>query len=503
MNRLGKALLLLCITAGLIMGYTAAGVSSKSTTANKFNLASLLGYPSKFDGKTVYEEAVEAVASRHKDLADPAAQKKFRQDWDASRFTNGELNSEDGTDKAIREMLQSLGQRYDYAFDKEATKAEKEQVDSTLVGIGMTVKLKDQESLLKPLAKNATRAEAEKAMKIGKGHELTVENAVEGAPAEKFLKKGDEVIKVDGKDLDGMILKEAVSLVRGKEGTVVEITVRRTAADGSTSELTYKITRALVEIKVVHTKDLGDGITYVKLDHFMSKNGLKEFRDALTIAAKGKGLVLDLRGNPGGELNQVLTMGAYMLQEGTLLETHQREGDRIDTHIVAVRKEFIMRMDPSKSDPSQVEVSLSKRPQLIIPEDMPIVVLVDEHSASASEILSGLLQKAKRAIIVGKTTVGKGVGQHVIDLSFDRRLHVTSFEFLPGGKAMDWVGIVPDVQVEQLKDKGKTDKQLESATAQVKQGITDATARNTNATELEKKNKEEFKKALEERKNKK
>lgn len=453
-----------------------------------------------FNGHTVYNEALDAVTKYHKDLADPATQAQFRKDWAASRFDKtGELATEDGTDKAIQEMLQSLGQRFDYFFDKDATKAEQDQINAQLVGIGMTIKLRDQETLFKALPKKATRADAEKAMKIGKCHEMVVESPLEGSPAEKFLLKGDEIVKVDGKEVDGLLLKEATALIRGKEGTAVNVTVKRTAADGTTSEQTFAITRAVVELKVVHTKDLGDGITYVKLDNFMSKNAVKEFAAALTTAAKGKGLVIDLRGNPGGELNAVLTMGAQVLAEGTLLETHRREGDAIETHTVAVRKGTMLYEDPNRFFTGKVDVSVGKRPTLLIPENMPIVVLIDEHSASASEILAGLLQHAKRATIVGKTTVGKGVGQNVIDLSFGRRLHITSFEFLPGGAAMDWIGIIPDVEVEQAKDDGKTDKQLDSALSQAKQGVADAAARAKKTEGIQKTNKEAFEKAQQEK----
>lgn len=495
--------------AALLVGitYTGATICSNARIAGTNPLIAALQGNEQFDGKRLYDAALDAVASRHKDLADPAAQKKFRQDWDSSRFDKtGELKTEEGTDKAIQEMMHALGQRYDYFFDKDATKAEQEQVNSQLVGVGMTIKLRDQESIIKALPLSATRKDADAALKIGKGHEMLVDNVLEGAPAEKFLQAGDEIVKVDGQVVDGKLLKDVIALIRGQEGTDVEITVKRTAAAGTVSEQTFKITRKLVELHVVHTKDLGDGITYVKLDNFMSKNATKEFAAALQKAAKGKGLIIDLRGNPGGSLDTVMTMGAYLLPDGTLLELHQRDGDQLATHVVAVRKDYVLHEDPDPTNAKQISITVSKRPPLIIPEDMPIVVLVDEHSASASEILSGLLQHARRAIIVGKPTVGKGVGQSVVDLPFGRRLHVTSFEFLPGGKAMDWIGIIPDVDVTQSKPasaKAKTDDQLDSAKGQVKQGITNAEARAKKADELNKKNHEEFDKKLKARKQKK
>jgi C-terminal processing protease CtpA/Prc len=151
------------------------------------------------------------------------------------------------------------------------------------------------------------------------------------------------------------------------------------------------------------------------------------------------------------------------------------------------------------------------RPPLVVPKDMPVIVLVDGGSASASEILSGALQANKRALIIGQPTVGKGVGQHVINIPGDRNMHVTSFEFRPAAMAMDWIGIVPDIEVTlpedaNLQEDPSSDAQLNRAKAEAIAAIAGkpsparpAAEINARKAELKKKNEENFAKEVEAR----
>lgn len=244
----------------------------------------------QFDGVKLYHSAFEALRDYHKELADPAAQKSFVDEWEHKFDKTNDLKTEAGTDAAIAKMMESLGQRFDYFFGVEATNNEKDEVDATLVGIGATLSLKDQEAIFKGLPNEVTRADVENALKISKGHELTIIEPLEGGPSDGSLKAGDVITAVDGKPLDGILMKDAISQIKGKAGTTVDLTIDRTE-NGKTTTLTVKLTRAVVKVKVVHTKDLGNGITYVKLDNFMSRNATSEFREALTKAGKGKGLI--------------------------------------------------------------------------------------------------------------------------------------------------------------------------------------------------------------------
>ncbi len=448
------------------------------------------GVNDPFDGPRLYKEAFEAFRDYHKSLADDAVRAKWVAEWEHKFDKSGELKTEVGTDAAIEKMMESLGQRFDYFMGVEATEGEVQQVDASLVGIGVTLKLNDAEGLIKALSKKpATRAEFDDAMIIGKGHELSIEGAIEGGPSDNKLKAGDVITHVDGKAIAGLKMADVIKSIRGKAGTVVELTVDR-IVNGKTTSVVVKITRAVVKIKVVHTKDLGNGISYIKLDNFMSKNALDEMKAALLAASKGKGVIIDLRGNPGGELGAVINITSHILSEGTVLITEQRApaGAIGETQYIAAR-DFMLRVTDGN-------ITAGPRPTVLLPESMPIVVLVDGGSASASEILAGALKAHKRALIVGKPTVGKGVGQSVIDLSFGRRLHVTSFEFLPGGKRMDWIGVIPDVDVDQDKT---GDKQLDEATTRIQKMIGDEEAATKKSDDLKKGNQTEFDKELQKR----
>lgn len=458
--------------------------------------------PAKFDGKALYKDAFEQIRDLHIMLADPVEREAWIKEWEKKFDKGTELDTEEGADKAVAQMLASFKQRYDYSFDKDATSAERQQVDATLVGIGATMKLSKLKEIVKAFPKDIKPEDAQKAVAISKENALMVDEPIEGGPADKAgVKPGDIIRKVNGTDLDGKSMKEAIGLIKGAENTEVELTIERTDDMGMTSEVTVKITRAKVTVPVVTYKDLGDGISYVRLRDFMSKNAMTEMRDAFTKAAKGKALVIDLRGNPGGSLTAVLTITGMVLPEGPVLTTKSRNGDAVVESEIFLHKDFVLRMEPNDQDPKKKDISIVPRTKLIIPEDMPIIVLVDEGSASASEILAGILQHCKRAIVIGKTTVGKGVGQTVVQLKYGRSLHITSFEFIPGRTPNNWIGVVPNVEVERGEDP-KVDGQLERAKSSLKRKIERAEKRKLQREELEKKTKSDFEKTLEERETK-
>jgi carboxyl-terminal processing protease len=488
---------ILCLFSGVyfLSGSMHALTGTVLPTHGQF-AAAITQQTGKFDGHVLYQKAFEALRDYHKELADPAKRAAFVKEWEHKFDNTGDLNTEAGTDAAVAKMMESLGQRFDYYFDAERTQAEKDEVDATLVGIGVTISLADQESLFKGLPDQATRDDVDNLLRISKGHELTIGETMEGGPSDGVLKPGDIITEADGRPLDGMKESDAIKLIRGQEGTTVTLTVVRT--DGGVQKtLKLSIKRARVTVKVVHTKDLGDGIAYVKLDNFMSKNAVAEFGTALQKAVQNgsKGVVIDLRNNPGGDLNIVLTMSAMLIPDGTVLVTEAREpGADMTANEIDVNRNFVTQVNGT-------DVNISKRPPLVLPENMPIVVLVNNGSASASEILSGALQYHHRALIVGKPTHGKGVGQTVIDLPFGRRMHVTNFEFLPGGKRMDWIGVIPEVEVDvdRAAAKAGKDNQLDTAVDQMKKLIATEAARSNESDQLKKKNHEDFDKELRER----
>lgn len=455
----------------------------------------------QFDGSKLYQAAFEQVRDLHIKLDSPEKVEQFTREWQHKFDSTGELKTEEGTDKAILKMMQSLGQRFDYYFDKEATAAEREQIDATLTGIGATMRLSKLAEIAKTLPKNAKLDEIKKAIAISKDNALQVDEPMENSPAEKAgLKPGDIIRKVDGKDLDGMQMEDAVALIKGKSGSSVTLSIERDN-NGKIETLELSITRARVTVPTVKFRDLGDGVSYVKLRDFMSKNAMQEMHEALKKAANGKALVIDLRGNPGGSLPAVLTITGMVLEDGPVLVTRARTGERIVESEITLNKNFVLRTEPSEDDPDKTEIGVGARPKLLIPHDMPIIVLVDEGSASASEILSGVLQHNRRALVIGMPTVGKGVGQTVVPLPYGRSMHVTSFEFIPGRTANDWIGVIPDLKIERGDDP-KVDKQLNKARELILPMIKSVEEMRRQREEQNKKHHDEFEKVLQKRNSK-
>ncbi len=460
----------------------------------------------KFDGYKLYKEAFEAWRDMHIKLDSPEAVEKWAKEWEHKFDKTGELDTEEGADKALLKMAQSFGQRFDYSFDKKATSAEADQVRSTLFGIGATLSLTKQADIVKAFPKDIKREDALKLLAISNENQLKIEEVIEGSPAEKAgLKSGDIIIAVSTKDepegasLVGKSQTEAITMIKGDVNTTVKLKIVR---DGKELDKPVPVTRAEVKVPVVKfksDKEIGiPGVSYFRLNDFMSKNAVPEFHAALKKAAGGKAVIIDLRGNPGGALPYVLTMSGMLMEDGPLLITRSRVGDRIVESEITLNKNFVLRTEPSEQDPNQIEVSTGPRPKLVIPTDMPVIVLIDEGSASASEILSGALQHNKRAVVVGMPSHGKGVGQTVIQLSFGRSLHVTSFEFVPGRTPNDWTGVIPDHIVERGSDP-KVDGQLEKAKELIVPMIKSAEEMKAKRDENRKKHEDEFKKELDRR----
>ncbi len=456
-----------------------------------------------FDGHKLYKEVFEHLRDRHKELTDSTKRAAWVAEWQNKHATDGALDTEDGANKAVREMMQSLGQRFDYYNDPEATKREKQTIDPTLVGIASPVQVKGAAEAVSKLPVNASKKEIDDAARISDDQPLFIpEEPFEGGPAATAgLKEGDRITKVDGVAVKGKTIDEVIEKIRGQAGTKVQVTVERNDGKGGTTAIDYDITRAKFVAPVVKFKDLGNGISYIRLKDFMSKHAESEMAAALTKAAKGKAVIIDLRGNGGGRLDAVETMGEYLLEEGTLLTMKQRQGSDTETTHTVLRPGFTLVETRSSTTPNNISIKTRQRESTILPADMPIIVLVDGGSASASEILSGLLQANHRAIIVGKTTLGKGVGQALINLSWERNIHVTTFEFLPGGKAMDWIGIIPDVEVDQPKTdifQGK-DTQLDKAKEVAADAVKKAEALEKARQDTRAKNEAEWQKRLQQR----
>lgn len=267
----------------------------------------------------------------------------------------------------------------------------------------------------------------------GLGLEVGMENGfvkviapIDGTPAEKAgIQSGDLIIKLDGKAVKGMSLNKAVGTMRGKQGSDIEITIVR---EGLRQPLDIVITRDIINVVSVRSRVLEPGFNYIRVAQFQEKTG-KEFRDEITKLQnkKGamKGLVLDLRNNPGGILQSSVEIVDAVLEGGLVVYT---EG----------------RLDNSFFEYSASPGDLS--------EGAPIVVLINGGSASASEIVAGALQDHHRAVIMGTDSFGKGSVQTVVPLSENNAIKLTTARyFTPNGRSIQAQGIVPDITVHRAK----------------------------------------------------
>ena len=264
----------------------------------------------------------------------------------------------------------------------------------------------------------------------GVGMEVAVENGVlkvispiEGSPADiAGVKPGDLITEIDGKSTRGMVVYDAVKLLRGPKGSNVTITLTR-EGEGSRD---ITLTRDVIHIKSVRYKLLDDGIGYIKVSQFQ-ENVSDELTDALSKleldnGGSLRGLVLDLRNNPGGLLDEAIKITDEFIDKGLIVSVRGRTSDQ--------SKEYYATKGESK-------------------RDLSLVVLVNKGSASASEVVAEALQDSNRATIVGSKTFGKGSVQTIIQLDDGSGLKLTTAKFYaPSGRSISDVGVTPDIIVE-------------------------------------------------------
>jgi carboxyl-terminal processing protease len=276
---------------------------------------------------------------------------------------------------------------------------------------------------------------------------VRVVSPIEGTPAEKAgVKAGDLIIKIDEKATKGIPLNDAVKLMRGKPKTSVTLTVSR---KGVAKPLTFTIVRDVIQIQSVRSKLIEPGFGYIRITQFQEhtvENLVKHFNQ---LAEKGplKALVLDLRNDPGGLLTGAIGVSAAFLPEKTLVvSTDGRQED-------AKRKYFAVTSDyhRGREDPLAKLSAQSKT--------VPIVVLVNGGSASASEIVAGALQDHNRAKVLGTQTFGKGSVQTILPLTSNTAIKLTTARyFTPNGRSIQAKGIAPDFWVEETADGSVLDR---------------------------------------------
>lgn len=270
---------------------------------------------------------------------------------------------------------------------------------------------------------------------------LTVVSAIEGTPAAKAgIKSGDRIVKVDGTSTKGADLGEAVTMMRGVVGSRVTLTITR---DGLQSPRNVNLIRRVINVPSVTMEELGDGYAYAKISVFQEKTASEMIDKLAKIEAKGplKGLVIDLRNNPGGLLGESIDLVDIFIKEGVIVSTRTREKE-------------IARYE-AKAENTE--------------PDYPVVLLVNGGSASASEIFAGALRDYERAVLVGTQTFGKGSVQSVFELDDGSALKITVAKYYtPSGKSIQGFGITPNVTVEEGEEAEGVDRQKTAAITYVK-----------------------------------
>ena len=324
-----------------------------------------------------------------------------------------DVNQSDAMDAAINGVLQSLDPYSSY-MSPEMLKEMQTETKGEFGGLGIEV-----------------------GMEAGV---VKVISPIDGSPAEAVgVKAGDYIVKINGTQVQGKTLSEAVDLMRGPVGSEIEITVRRI---GNRKALTFKIIRDIIEIKSVKSRVLEKNIGYVRLTSF-NDNSSDQFKDIIENfkTKKINKYILDLRNNPGGLLNQAIKITDFFLDNGEIVSTKSKK--KFDN-----RKWFAKKGD--------------------IINGNTLIVLINYGSASASEIVAGALKDHKRAIILGESSYVKVSVQSIIPLKNDGAIRLTvSKYYLPSGDSISEVGVKPDIFVAESSDEFRidtdTDNQLEYA----------------------------------------
>jgi carboxyl-terminal processing protease len=319
------------------------------------------------------------------------------------------VDGEELTNKAIEGMLQSLDP-YSAYLSPERYRDLEIGTSGEFVGVGMEVTTKN-------------------------GY-LNVITPIEGGPADKAgIKPKDLIIEIEGESTKGMVVQEAVNLLRGPKGSSVNITVER---EGVPQPLKITLVRDKITVKSVKYRMLDNQIGYIRLSQFQ-ENSSQELRSALSAlesqnGKKLRGVVLDLRNNPGGLLGEAIEIVDEFIDQGLIVSVRGRTEGQAREYYATKNGDF---------------------------QEYPIVVIVNDGSASASEVVAEALQDSKRATILGTNTFGKGSVQTIIRLEDGSGLKLTTAKFYaPSGRSISEIGVTPDVIVE---NDDSNDKQLDTA----------------------------------------
>lgn len=390
-------------SAGFMLGYAASGQASLSVKPIDRPTAAPQSGPQITD--------VPSAASAGTPQDEQAAFKIFWEAWQTlkTEYYGADLpDAKDLAYNAIRGVIYGLEDQFTSFVTPSSAQLIEEDATGSFSGIGAVVQLSKQRV-------------------------LQISRVYSDSPAEKAgLKAGDLIIEVDGQSIIGDDLSAQVAKVRGPAGSVVKLTIVR----GEDKPFVAEVTRAKIDIKLVESKMIGD-VAYVSLSKFDSATTAQQLSNTLKslLADNPKGLIFDLRGNPGGFLDQAIAVSDIFLNDGVVLYERRKDG-----------RETVFRSDNGG-----------------IAQDVPLVVLINGGSASAAEIVAGAIQDRGRGKLIGEKSFGKGSVQQINRLSDGSQLRVTiAHWFTPDNRGLHGDGLEPDMTVA-ASDDPKLDPQLDRA----------------------------------------
>lgn len=361
-----------------------------------------------YNPQSLYDDVWKLIKNKYVDVNENSQNwKRWRHKYDQT------IKTDEDAYIAIETMLASLNDPYTKFLDPEEFAEEGRSISGTLLGIGIQIGLKDDK--------------------------LVVIAPIEDTPAQKAgLIANDEILEINGKSTKGISVKDAADQIRGEQGTTVDLLIKR-----DKEEKRYTIARDKINVKSVSinepkTAKLDKNIGYIRLNTFLSSNASIEMVDALKKLENKDGYILDIRSNPGGLLTNAISISNMFLENGVIVSTVDRDGYK--------------------------ETQFSTKNPLT---DKPLVILIDEGSASASEILSGALKDNGRAVLVGTKSFGKGLVQEINKLPGGAGINITTQKYLtPNGTDINKVGILPDIEVKNTEENIKKNKDIQLEKAQ-------------------------------------
>ncbi|MEI7475595.1 MAG: S41 family peptidase [bacterium] len=357
---------------------------------------------------------LEAWVDLKNEYLDPTMNQQDWKKWQ-DRYINV-IQSKPDAYVAIDSMIQSLNDPYTRFLPPSEFAEQTRGIDATVQGIGVHIGAPN-----------------------GKPQVIDV---IEKTPAQEAgLKAGDIILKVNAKSTSGLSLDDVAEIIRGKAGTSVTLTIKR-----GNSILIKKVQRREIHINNVEYKMLTPDIAYIKISSFLSQDASKEMLEALSKTNASKGIIIDVRGNFGGLLQNAVIISNLFMDKGTIVSTVDRNGEK-----EVIKAESFMKIT-----------------------NKPIILLVNGASASASEILSGALKDNNRAILVGEKTYGKGLVQRIIELKDGSGINVTIAKYLtPNGTDINKKGIEPNYKVAYTEKDfyQKKDPQLDKAKQLIEEEI--------------------------------